>query len=115
MTRDPIEYDGGDNTYAYVGANPVMFVDPSGLHEEISFGPNGEIIDNGYVPLDEPLLSPIDIVFLGPGVARVVMDGVRVVGVGIKGGAKVCEGITTNWFRFEIDGRWKHLPSFLVS
>jgi RHS repeat-associated protein len=31
MTRDPIEYDGGENLYGYCGENPVRRVDPSGL------------------------------------------------------------------------------------
>ncbi len=31
LNRDPISYDGGDNMYAYVGGDPVKFVDPSGL------------------------------------------------------------------------------------
>lgn len=31
MTRDPIEYRGGDNLYQYVRGNPVRFGDPSGL------------------------------------------------------------------------------------
>ena len=30
INRDPIEYAGGDNLYAYVRGNPVGFVDPSG-------------------------------------------------------------------------------------
>ncbi|MBL7661753.1 RHS repeat protein [bacterium] len=31
MSRDPIEYSGGDNMFAYVAGNPVKYVDPSGL------------------------------------------------------------------------------------
>ena len=60
MTRDPIKYDGGDNTYAYAGANPVMFVDPDGLDTTVlvTEGPGGPwnvhsavYIDNGGSPL----------------------------------------------------------------
>jgi len=30
LSRDPIEYDGGDNLYAYSYANPIVYVDPDG-------------------------------------------------------------------------------------
>lgn len=31
MTRDPIEYEGGENLYGYVSGDPVSYVDPDGL------------------------------------------------------------------------------------
>ena len=34
LTRDPIEYSGGMNVYAYVTNNPVNKVDPSGLDDD---------------------------------------------------------------------------------
>jgi RHS repeat-associated protein len=31
LTRDPIDYWGGTNLYAYVGGMPTLYLDPSGL------------------------------------------------------------------------------------
>ena len=31
LSRDPIEIEGGINLYAYVGNNPLIYLDPSGL------------------------------------------------------------------------------------
>ena len=41
MNRDPIEYAGGDNLYAYVRGNPVGFVDPDGLQTAATWGTIG--------------------------------------------------------------------------
>ena len=41
MSRDPIEYAGGDNMFAYVAGNPVKYVDPSGLDFKLPKNPSG--------------------------------------------------------------------------
>ncbi len=34
LSRDPIDYAGGDNLYAYCGADPINLIDPSGLQSQ---------------------------------------------------------------------------------
>ncbi len=34
--KDPIRFDGGLNLYAYVGNDPVNWIDPTGLSEQCS-------------------------------------------------------------------------------
>ena len=43
MTRDPIEYEGGENLYGYVNGDPVGYADPEGLDRRRGGrGPLGE-------------------------------------------------------------------------
>lgn len=41
ISKDPIKFDGGFNLYGYVGENPVNYIDPSGLDQEILRSSNG--------------------------------------------------------------------------
>jgi len=43
ISEDPIGHNGGLNLYAYVGGNPVMLVDPSGLERISSALSNGNL------------------------------------------------------------------------
>jgi RHS repeat-associated protein len=63
---DPIGLAGGMNTYAYVGGNPVSFVDPIGLEWRLP--------DYGTISI--PILGPLGVsvtvdraanIFVGPG------------------------------------------------
>jgi RHS repeat-associated protein len=47
LQPDPIEYGSGMNLYAYVGGDPVNWIDPLGLAKKCLSGPSGDIVCTG--------------------------------------------------------------------
>ena len=52
ITSDPIGFEGGLNTYAYVKSSPLSFIDPDGL--KVRFLDGGSFGGSANVPLVGP-------------------------------------------------------------
>ncbi len=48
ISEDPIGFQGGLNLYAYVGGNPLLLVDPSGLGAELGGVSRGQIRQDAF-------------------------------------------------------------------
>jgi RHS repeat-associated protein len=88
ISEDPIGHNGGLNLYAYVGGNPIMLVDPSGLAASES---SGSFNFPDYVSVSIPTPIP----FVGVNVT-VDQHGSAYVGPGI-GMGYPSFGVATGW------------------
>jgi len=93
LRSDPIGLLGGLNTYAYVGNNPLIYIDPYGLDTQFSVGISGTAFAGGRVSGGTSVTVSTDGTFSGTR-AGVTFQGNGLVGAGAFAGVGVSGGVS---------------------